>query len=150
MKKLGNKLLHRFRKILKIEDSPRSIARGFALGSFIGMMPIPGFQMIVSLGIATLLKINKKSACIAVFNTNVATGAFVFAFNYWLGKKILGIQSDFQLPEKISFKFIQSILTAGIDVFMALTVGGIITGIITALAAYWGIIIYLNNNRKIF
>ncbi len=149
MKKLRNSLLLGFKKIVKIKDSPQSIAKGFALGAFIGMMPIPGFQMLVSLGIATLLKINKKSACIAVFNTNIVTGAFVFAFNFWLGKKVLGIQNDFQVPEKISFNFIRNIFTAGLDVFAALTVGGFITGTVTALAAYQGITVYLNNHKKI-
>ena len=149
MKEKGNRLFQMFGKVLRLDDTPQSIAKGFALGSFIGMMPIPGFQMIVSLGIATLLRINKKSACIAVFNTNIVTGAFVFAFNYWLGKKMLGIQSDFQLPEKISFNFIHSIFSAGLDVFAALTVGGIVTGTITALVAYQGITVYLNNHKKI-
>jgi uncharacterized protein len=77
-----------FKNILVIQDEPKVVAKGFALGSFIGMLPIPGFQLMVSLGIATLLKLNKKAACIAVFNTNLATGAFVFSFNYWLGKKL--------------------------------------------------------------
>lgn len=149
MKKLRSRLQSGFKKIVQIEDNPQSIAKGFALGSFIGMMPIPGFQMLVSLGIATLFRINKKSACIAVFNTNIVTGAFVFAFNYWLGKKLLGIQSNYQLPEKIGLSFIQNIFSAGLDVFTALTVGGIITGTIAALAAYQGIKVYLNNHKNV-
>jgi uncharacterized protein len=47
-----------------LKDEPKGIAKGFALGSFIGMLPIPGFQIFVSLGLATLLKLNKRAACL--------------------------------------------------------------------------------------
>lgn len=126
-----------FRSIFKIEDSPEVIAKGFALGSFIGMMPIPGFQMFVSLAIASSIKVNKRAACVGVFNTNLFTGVFIFAFNYWLGKTILGITSTFVFPEKISIHFIATIFNAGTDVMLSLLVGGIFTGIVFALISYY-------------
>ena len=143
MRKLGARLFNSVKQVLQLTDNPKSIAKGFALGSFIGMMPIPGLQMIVSLSIASVLKINRKAACIAVFNTNVLTGAFVFAFNYWLGKKLLGINSDFLLPENIDLNFIKSIFHAGTDVYMSLIAGGVITGIPAALIAYFIVKKYL-------
>jgi uncharacterized protein len=126
-----------FKGIISIQDEPKIIAKGFALGSFVGMLPIPGFQVLVSLCIATLFKVNKKAACIAVFNTNLATGAFVFSFNYWLGKKILGVNPSFVIDEKLNFQFISVILRAGSDVFFSLFAGGILTGILTAVLAYF-------------
>ncbi|MFB6317453.1 DUF2062 domain-containing protein [Saccharicrinis sp. FJH54] len=124
-------------KILAIKGEPKTIARGFALGSFIGMLPIPGFQLLVSLGLAALIKVNKKAACIGVFNTNVATGAFVFAFNYWLGKSILNLTPDFVMPEKIGFSFIFTILESGKDVFYCMLAGGIITGLVALFSVYF-------------
>ncbi|MFB6340627.1 DUF2062 domain-containing protein [Saccharicrinis sp. FJH62] len=125
------------RKILSINGEPKTIARGFALGSFIGMLPIPGFQMLVSLAIAAVIKVNKKAACIGVFNTNVATGAFVFAFNYWLGKSILNLSPHFVMPEKIGFSFIFTVLESGKDVFLCMLTGGIITGLIALFSVYY-------------
>ncbi len=138
-----------FGQLVNLKDNPESIARGFALGSFIGMMPIPGFQMVVSLLVASLLKINKKSACIAVFNTNVATGLFVFAFNFWLGKTLLGIDTELIMPQKLSFGFIKHIFNSGIDVFISLTLGGVITGILAAALSYWLIIKILKKDKMI-
>jgi uncharacterized protein len=129
-----------FKNILVIQDEPKVVAKGFALGSFIGMLPIPGFQLMVSLGIATLLKLNKKAACIAVFNTNLATGAFVFSFNYWLGKKLLGVNPSFTIGDKIDFQFVSVILKAGSDVFLSLFVGGILTGLLTATIVYYALL----------
>lgn len=135
--KLLQKIKNGFNQIILLKDKPESIARGFALGSFIGMMPIPGFQMMVALVFASILKINRKSACVAVFNTNLATGLFVFAFNFWLGKKILGLNTEFSMPDKLSFGFINTVLNSGFDVFISLTLGGCITGILAAWISYW-------------
>jgi uncharacterized protein len=125
-----------FNQIGQITDEPESIARGFALGSFIGMMPIPGFQMMVALIFSSIFRLNRKSACFAVFNTNLATGLFVFAFNFWMGKKILGLNSEFTLPDKLSFGFINTVINSGFDVFISLTLGGCISGIVTATISY--------------
>jgi len=126
-----------FKNIFTIQDEPKVIAKGFALGSFIGMMPIPGFQMMVSLAVASLFKLNKRAACIAVFNTNIATGAFVFSFNFWLGKKLLGVNPSFVIGDKINFQFAANIFKAGSDVFLSMVVGGIATGLIAAAIVYY-------------
>jgi hypothetical protein len=123
--------------IFSLKDEPKVIAKGFALGSFIGMLPIPGFQLFVSLGIATVLKLNKKAACIAVFNTNLITGAFVFSFNYWLGKKLLGVNPSFTIGDSINYQFITTVLHAGSDVFLSLLAGGILTGLFTCALSYF-------------
>ena len=137
------KLSKIFKGLFKIEDSPRVIAKGFALGSFIGMIPIPGFQIFVAFGFSKLLKVNTKAACIAVFNTNLFTGAFIFAFNYWLGKKVLGITSSFEIPKTINIQFVNTILKAGFEVYISLVVGGVITGILFALTSYYVLKQYL-------
>jgi len=126
-----------FKNILLIEDEPKMIAKGFAMGSFIGMLPIPGFQIMVSYIFATLFKLNKKAACIAVFNTNLATGVFIFSFNYWLGRKILGVNPSFHIRDSVNFKFISIIIKAGSDVFLSLLVGGIVVGLISSILAYY-------------
>lgn len=123
--------------LFTLKDEPKVIAKGFALGSFIGMLPIPGFQIFVSLGLATLLKLNKKAACIAVFNTNLLTGVFVFSFNYWLGKKLLGVNPAFSIGDKINHHFITNIIKAGSDVFLSLLAGGIMTGIFAYVLTYY-------------
>lgn len=136
-----------FKGLFKIEDSPEIIAKGFALGSFIGMIPIPGFQIFVAFGISKFLKVNSKAACIAVFNTNLFTGAFIFAFNYWLGKTILGISSSFEMPKTINMQFVSTILEAGIDVYISLVVGGIITGILFSTASYYILKQFIENRQ---
>jgi short-subunit dehydrogenase/uncharacterized protein (DUF2062 family) len=135
--KLFDKILSPKKALMQLKDNPEPIARGFALGSFVGMMPIPGFQMLVSIGVASVFRMNRSAACIAVLKTNLATGAFIFAFNYWLGKTLFGIETNFTMPDKLNFGFIKTIVAAGPDVFFAMTAGGIITGAIIALLSYY-------------
>ncbi len=137
-----------FKGVFALKDNPEKIAKGFALGSFIGMMPIPGFQMVVSLTISAIIKVNKKAACIGVFNTNIATGAFIFAFNFWLGKKILNIQTNFTLPDRLGFDYVKTIFSAGADVYISLIAGGIVTGIVSAVVGYYLVKIAFNKRSK--
>lgn len=125
-----------FKRLLAMDEDPEYIAKGFALGTFIGMMPIPGFQVLVSLALATIIKVHKPAAIIGVFNTNVATGALFFAFNYWLGKHLLGLSPDFVLPSSIGFDFISAILAAGMDVFYSMLAGGVVTGLVLSVLSY--------------
>ncbi|MDT0645082.1 DUF2062 domain-containing protein [Zunongwangia sp. F260] len=136
-------------KIFTLSGSPESIAKGFALGSFIGMMPVPGFQVFIALFFSSSLGVNKKAACLAVFNTNAITGVFIFAFNYWLGKTLLGIDNDFIFPNQIDFSFFKIILLAGKDVMLSLLMGGLVTGLSSSLIIYYGILRYYKRKLKI-
>lgn len=148
MKIIYKKLIDLRKKLLGINGSPRYIAKGFALGSFIGMMPVPGFQMFIALFFSYVFKAHKKAACLAVFNTNLFTGVFIFAFNYWLGKSILGVSSDFVFPEEIGFGFIKIVLAAGKEVFISLLVGGAITGFIVSFVLYYILIQWLTKRQS--
>ena len=125
-----------YKKLLGVDADPHKVAGGFALGSFIGMTPFVGMQILISVSIASLAKWNRIAAGLGVFNTNLATGLFVFSFNYYIGSKILGLSSDFQLPDKLNLSFIPKILEAGFDVFLSLLIGGFITGLPFAFLVY--------------
>ena len=136
------------KRLFTLKGDPKIVARGFALGSFIGMLPFPGFQMLISAAIASLFRLNKTAAIAGVFNTNLATGVFVFAFNYWLGKRILGIESAFQIPERINLSFAKTVLEAGSDVFFSLLLGGFITGVIAMFLGYYLSLTVLTRKTK--
>ena len=126
-----------FKGLFKLKGEPKIVAKGFALGSFVGMLPFPGFQWMISATLATILRYNRTAAIAGVFNTNMATGAFIFTFNYWLGRKILGIESLFQMPDRINLSFAKTVISAGPDVFFSLLLGGFITGIFALFIGYY-------------
>lgn len=145
MKKEGRKGI---RSVFKMKGEPQNVAKGFALGSFVGMLPFPGFQMLISAGLAIVFRYNKAAAIAGVFNTNLATGAFVFAFNYWLGRKILGFESGFEMPDRISLSFARTIIEAGSEVFLSLLLGGLISGVVAMFLGYYISVSILNKRKK--
>ncbi len=138
------------KKLFSLKGEPKVVARGFALGSFVGMLPFPGFQMLISATLAAILRVNKAAAIAGVFNTNLITGVFVFAFNYWLGKTILGIDSAFQMPDRIGLSFAKTIIDAGSDVFMSLLLGGFLTGVVAMFLGYYISLSLITRKKKIY
>ncbi len=142
-------IFNRYKKaVISFEGNPEFIAKGFALGSFVGMLPIPGFHILSSMGLAFLMKLNKKSVFLGVIKTNLFTAGFIFAFNFWLGKKILGVSPDFTMPEKIDFGFFSTVFRSGFEVFECLLAGGILMGIVSAIVNYYVVLIWIKNYRS--
>jgi len=125
------------KRILRLEDSPDRIAKGFALGTFIGMTPFIGFQFVIAVFLARVLYWNKFAAGIAVFQTNVLTGAFVFGFNFLIGAELLGIEQSFNLARNPELLSLSTIFGSGLTVLAAFLIGGFITGLPTAFLAYF-------------
>ena len=83
------------RPLLGIEDSPRAIARGVALGIWVAMTPTIGIQMLVVVAIASLLrwfrvKCNILAGCLLCWITNPVTALPIYWFNYTVGCFVLG------------------------------------------------------------
>lgn len=117
------KLIARFKSLFHVNDSPKNIAKGFALGTLIGMFPVPGVQLVIAVLIASILKWNKISASVAVFNTNLVTGPFIFTLNYTVGKWLLGLNPQFTIPEEFGVETLKVFLSAGGDVMYSLWFG---------------------------
>lgn len=124
-------------KFLTLKGEPKYIAKGVALGTFVGMTPTPGFQVLISLGLAKIFNVHKLAAALSVFNTNAVTGLFVFAFNYYLGSKILGLDNLPSFPTTSFSDAVTFIFNSGINVFLSLIVGGVIVGIPSAIIMYF-------------
>jgi uncharacterized protein (TIGR03546 family) len=75
-------------KLLRIDDSTEKIARGAALGAFIGLMPTLGVGLILCLIGSFLLKVNKAAAIIASFVMNPFTAPLVWSGSITIGKFI--------------------------------------------------------------
>ncbi len=75
-------------KLLRIDDSTEKIARGAALGAFIGLMPTLGIGLILCLIGAYLLKVNKAAAIIASFVMNPFTAPLVWSGSIYIGRLI--------------------------------------------------------------
>jgi uncharacterized protein len=137
------KLKTAYLNLITINDKPEKLSLGFALGSFIGMMPLFGVKWMISLGLASWFKWNKMSAVMGVFNTNMLTAPAIYAFNYKVGTWVLGIKPVLGFSEKIDLIAIKTILFSGGNVVLSLVAGGIITGLVTSVMLYFLLLKFL-------
>ncbi len=71
--------------LVRLRRSPRAIAGGFALGTFVALTPTIGIQFFIVIFLATFLNLNRPAAFLTIWITNVATMAPIYTFNYWIG-----------------------------------------------------------------
>lgn len=76
------------RWVIRQRSSPRAIAGGLAIGTFVAFTPTIGVQIILAFIIATFFDMNRPAAMIPVWITNPITVAPIYTLNYWLGSKV--------------------------------------------------------------
>ena len=82
-KRIGDFVKYR---LLHVDDSPHRIALGVAIGFFVAWTPTLGFQMVLTLMLATLLRANKIVGLPFVWITNPITAAPLYYTNWLVGR----------------------------------------------------------------
>ena len=117
---------------LRLRGTPEEVAKGLALGIFIGMTPTFGFQMAIALFFAWILKENKIAALLAVWVTNPITAPFIYAAQYETGRFLLGMER-LHFPTELSFETFKNI---GVEIMFPLCLGSLIHAILWGLLTY--------------
>ena len=119
-------------RLLRLQDSPERIARGMALGLFIGMSPTFGVQMGLAFVAAVILSENKLAAIIGVWITNPLTAPFIYGLEYETGRVLLGMPHP-AMHIQFNYHFLQLF---GWQVILPLSLGSLIFGIAAAVIGY--------------
>lgn len=119
-------------RFLRLRGTPDEIAKGFALGIFIGMTPTFGFQMALAIFFAFLLRENRLAALIGVWVSNPLTAPFIYALEYESGRILLGMQRV-NLTIRMDF---HAVMSLSWEVFLPLWVGSLLFGTACALIGY--------------
>lgn len=139
------------RWIVKLRSSPRAIAGGFGLGTFIAFTPTVGVQLILAILAATFFNLNRPAASIPVWITNPVTVAPIYTFNYWLGLRVwdgppLSDVSELFVDIGHTMAHLEfwnikdqllAILHMGKDILIPLLLGSIAIGAVTGLTVYF-------------
>ena len=121
-----------FVRFARLEGTPVEIAKGFALGIFIGMTPTFGFQMLMAVFFAFLLRENRLAAVLGVWISNPFTAPFIYALEYESGRLLLGME---RVDLAFEFNF-QAFKSLSWDIFLPMWVGGILFGLVCGLLSY--------------
>jgi uncharacterized protein (DUF2062 family) len=123
-------------RLIRLEGSPKVIARGLACGVFAGCFPWFGFQTIIGVLLAFIFRGNKLAAASGTWVSNPLTYAPLFFFNFKLGKLIQGNYAqgltEFELTDNWSELF-----DLGTEVIVSLSLGSFVVGLVASIAAYF-------------
>ncbi|MGW8313037.1 MAG: DUF2062 domain-containing protein [Desulfuromonadales bacterium] len=119
-------------RFIRLRGLPEEIAKGVALGIFIGMTPTFGFQMVIAIFFAYLLRENRLAAVLGVWITNPVTAPFIYAAEYEGGRLLLGMDRA-SLPTEFTW---QAYTHLGWEILFPMWVGGIVFGIIFGFLSY--------------
>lgn len=143
--RLKRTFLGLYHRLVRLDDTPRSIAMGTAVGCFIGMTPTYGVQMILTLFINTFLRVNRVAGVVACHITNPITALPAYWLDYKVGATILGQESitreDFGavLSGVASAPFLEGlrgILSLGGEILGPLVLGSVVLGTVVGATSY--------------
>jgi len=130
-------------RLAAIPETPHDIAKAFAVGVFIGILP--GMGSAVALLAAFVFRLSKIATLLGSLLTNPWTVAFVYASSYQTGKWILQHRSP------VDWELITSFRTGWPAelgrVAPPLVVGGVVLGLVFSIAWY-GIVRWIVTRYK--
>ncbi len=121
-------------RLIRIRSNPQEIARGLAIGVFVGITPFIGFHMLLAVALAVLLKGNKFMALLGTWVGNPLTFSFIFFLDYKVGRWILGGG-----PKILKLSSVRplDILHLSWKILLPMSVGSLLLGLAAAVLAYF-------------
>jgi uncharacterized protein len=116
-----------------LKATPEHLARGFAIGVFWGMFPLPGVQMLTAIVTAAVLRGSKVAAIAGTWLGNPLTTVPLTALNFHVGQTVLG-RTWTSLPENIHT--VEGFLELGGAAIGAYLVGCLVMGTLGGLISY--------------
>ena len=129
-------------KAIREQGTPEYIARGWAIGVFIGFAVPFGLQLIISIPLSFLLKGSKLGASIGTLVTNHLTIIVIYPFQCWLGSWVIGkplaleeISSKLELI--LQKQDYQTLFGLGSDLVISFLIGGFLLAAVSTPICYY-------------
>ncbi|MBI4042343.1 MAG: DUF2062 domain-containing protein [Deltaproteobacteria bacterium] len=132
---IKRQLRYFYYRFIRMRSTPDEVARGMAVGIFVGMTPTFPFQTILALLLAMWLRESKIAAALGVWITNPFTSVPIFAFNYKVGRLFVSAPAVAFKAEHLTS--MENLVKLGLDYFLVLMLGSIIVGVFSAIIAYF-------------
>ena len=135
-------------RVLHVNDTPHRIALGVAIGIFVTWTPTIGFQMLLTVALAWLLRANKLVGVPFVWISNPLTMVPIYLPNFALGRWLL--RNNYESPD-----FAKALTVGGgswleawlnrtsawwsetMKVFAPLWLGSLIVGLVLGVTTYF-------------
>ena len=137
----GRALRERVRAVLRLDDPPWRIAAALAVGVFVSCTPFYGFQTLLSLLIAVVLRLNKPAVVVGTWLNLPWFAPLVYGAALWVGGRLVpdarGMASEVTglLTASGSFSWLR-VVTVLENLSVPLLVGTTVVGGVAGLATY--------------
>jgi uncharacterized protein (DUF2062 family) len=136
-RRMRSALRRAYERFIRIRGDPKDICFGLALGIFLGISPLFGFQLILAVLIAALLKWNKIAAAMGTLISNPLTTPFIYPFAYFVGSSVMGTTTRGHLVIPRDLATAGRMLEEAPHLLLALTLGTVLIGLPLAVLGYF-------------
>ena len=146
-------LAGRLRAVLRLDDPPSRIALALAVGVFISCTPFYGLQTLLSLGVATVFRLNKAATVTGTWLNLPWFAPFVYGLALHVGGLIVpdprGVDAAAvaELLRTSSSLSATNVIQLLRDVSVALLIGTSIVGAVAGVATYVVAFVLLRRRR---
>ena len=131
-----------YNKAVREQGTPEYVARGWAIGMFIGFAVPFGLQLMVSVPLAFLLKGSKLGSVVGTLATNHFTIFIIYPFQCWLGSHLIGNPLSFadissKMEQVIENQDYETLFGLGKDIIAAFFIGGFLLAFISTPICYF-------------
>lgn len=146
-----------YNKAVREKGTPEYIARGWAIGMFIGFAVPFGLQLMISVPLSFLLKGSKLGSMVGTLITNHFTIFIIYPFQCWLGSHLIGNPLSFadissKLDKVIKEQSYETLFGMGKDIIVAFFIGGFLLAFVSTPICYYTVkylvIQYRRNKEK--
>lgn len=151
---LKKRLSTLYYRIVRERKSAEFIARGWALGVFIGSVMPFGIQIYIALPLSILLKGSKVGALTGTLISNPLTIIFLYPWQCWIGSRLLGRNISLAdvttaMKEVISQQDWSSLSKLSGHLVTSFFAGGLILAAIATPLAYFIVLTLVRNYRRV-
>ena len=131
-----------YHKAVREKGTPEYIARGWAIGMFVGFAVPFGLQLVVSIPLSFLMKGSKLGATVGTMTTNHFTIFIIYPFQCWLGSRLIGSplemkEIQLQLEEVFRNQDYETLFSLGRTLIASFFIGGFLLAFISTPVCYY-------------
>lgn len=129
---------------------PEDVAAGWALGMFIGCAIPFGFQLIISIPLAMMMRVSKVGATLGTLITNPVTIFIIYPIQTWaINKLIFGGSLSLSKLMEMEWTW-EAVRRLGVDAMLSFFIGGIVLALVLSPITYFAIKRIVIRYRKLW
>ena len=126
-------------KMVKDPLPPEDVAAGWALGMFIGCAIPFGFQLVISIPLAMMMRVSKIGATVGTLITNPVTIFIIYPAQTWAVNRLI-FQGSLSFSRLMDMEWTwETVRRLGVDAMLSFFIGGIALALVLSPVTYFAV-----------